>query len=126
MLDRWAMTRHNPLFQGVVERGEATTFRSSFNALILIFTWLFVLIGSSGPRCIAKYDYDSVNPSDLAFKEGSVIKLLDNAGPQWLKGQHKGKTGIFPDSYVDIIEALPSTKKSTSVMNGNSGNNTEV
>ncbi|XP_071786386.1 uncharacterized protein [Asterias amurensis] len=76
----------------------------------------------SGPRCIAKYDYDSVNPSDLTFKEGSVIKLLDNAGPQWLKGQHKGKTGIFPDSYVDIIEALPSTKKPTSIMNGNSGN----
>ncbi|XP_038056964.1 sorbin and SH3 domain-containing protein 1 homolog [Patiria miniata] len=75
----------------------------------------------SGPRCTAKFDYDSTNPEDLTFKAGDVIKLVEDMGSQWLKGRLGSKTGIFPESFVDITEALPA-KTSSTVMNGNSGN----
>ena len=78
----------------------------------------------SRPRCKAKFDYDSTNPDDLTFKEGDVIQLVEDVGSQWLKGQLRGKTGIFPESFVEVIEPLPAAgKNSPSVMNGNSGTN---
>ncbi|XP_022084536.1 protein app1-like [Acanthaster planci] len=77
----------------------------------------------SGPRCKAKFDYDSTNPNDLTFKEGDLIQLMEDVGSQWLKGQLRGKTGIFPESFVEVLEPLPTAaKKSPTVMNGNSGN----
>lgn len=64
------------------------------------------LIGQ-GPRCRARFDFDGEGPEDLVFEDGDVIKLLERVGPEWRKGELDGKVGLFPLSFVEIIEDLP-------------------
>ena len=64
------------------------------------------LIGH-GPRCRARFDFDGEGPEDLVFEDGDVIKLLERVGPEWRKGELDGKVGLFPLSFVEIIEDLP-------------------
>lgn len=60
-----------------------------------------------GPRCRARFDFDGEGPEDLVFEDGDVIKLLERVGPEWRKGELNGKVGLFPLSFVEIIEDLP-------------------
>ena len=61
----------------------------------------------SGPRCCARFDYDAEEDGDLAFSSGDTIRLLERVGDDWLHGELGGKSGVFPASFVEIIEDLP-------------------
>lgn len=61
----------------------------------------------SGPRCLARFDYNGEDSSDLAFVEGDIIQILERIGEEWMKGELNQRTGIFPVSFVEIIEDLP-------------------
>ena len=43
----------------------------------------------------------------MVFEDGDVIKLLERVGPEWRRGELNGKVGLFPLSFVEIIEDLP-------------------
>ena len=43
----------------------------------------------------------------MQFEDGDVIKLLERLGPEWRKGELNGRVGLFPLSFVDVIEDLP-------------------
>ncbi|RUS78867.1 hypothetical protein EGW08_013372, partial [Elysia chlorotica] len=45
--------------------------------------------------------------SELALEEGDVVRLVERVGDEWLRGELKGRQGIFPASFVEIIEDLP-------------------
>ncbi|XP_078682711.1 uncharacterized protein LOC144917047 isoform X2 [Branchiostoma floridae x Branchiostoma belcheri] len=60
-----------------------------------------------GPRCKARFDFEGESEGDLSFEEGDVISLLERVGDEWMKGELKGKAGIFPLSFVEVIENLP-------------------
>ncbi|XP_041356892.1 proteoglycan 4-like [Gigantopelta aegis] len=62
---------------------------------------------TSGPRCIARFDFDGDGTDDLTFEEDDVIRLISTMGCDWMRGELKGKEGIFPIAFVDIIEPLP-------------------
>ena len=62
---------------------------------------------TSGPRCIARFDYDGDGKDDLTFEENDVIRLISTMGCDWMRGELSGKEGIFPIAFVDIIEPLP-------------------
>ena len=64
------------------------------------------LIGH-GPRCRARFDFDGEGPEDLVFEDGDVIKLLERVGPEWRRGELNGTVGLFPLSFVEVIEDLP-------------------
>ena len=64
-----------------------------------------------GPRCRARFDFEGEGQGDLAFEDGDVIQLLAHCGDDWLKGELNGKVGIFPASFVEIIEDLPEDKE---------------
>ena len=64
----------------------------------------------SGPRCIARFDYEAVEAEDLGFVAGDVIQLKDYVAEDWLRGELKGKIGVFPLAFVEIIEHLPSSQ----------------
>ncbi|CAH1776541.1 unnamed protein product [Owenia fusiformis] len=64
----------------------------------------------SGPRCMARFDFEGENDSDLSFMENDVIKLMERSGDEWLKGELNGKTGLFPVTFVEIIEDLPTNE----------------
>jgi len=62
---------------------------------------------STGPRCSARFDYEAEEPGDLGFVAGDVIQLIERSGDEWLKGELDGRVGMFPVSFVEIIEDLP-------------------
>lgn len=61
----------------------------------------------SGPRCVARFDFEGETSDELAFSEGDVIQLQEYMGDEWARGQKGGHTGIFPVNFVEVIEDLP-------------------
>ncbi|KAK2865827.1 hypothetical protein Q7C36_001883 [Tachysurus vachellii] len=61
----------------------------------------------SGPRCVARFDFESENSDELSFTEGQVIQLLEYMGDDWAKGKIGGHVGIFPLNFVEVMEDLP-------------------
>ncbi|XP_072130070.1 neutrophil cytosol factor 2 isoform X2 [Mobula birostris] len=49
---------------------------------------------------VALYDYKVSSPVDLSFQEGDVIQVLAQVNNNWLEGQCKGNTGIFPVTFI--------------------------
>lgn len=61
----------------------------------------------SGPRCVARCDYDGQEEEELTFSHGDVIALSELIGQDWGRGQIHGRMGIFPLSVTQILEPLP-------------------
>jgi hypothetical protein len=53
-------------------------------------------------QCEALYDFNAPQKGDLPFLKGDVITVLDQDGVWW-KGTLKGKTGVFPSTYVKLL-----------------------
>lgn len=56
--------------------------------------------------CKAKYDFNSENPQDLAFRRNDLIAILSKLEPgsEWWRGRtQEGRVGLFPNSYVSLI-----------------------
>ncbi|RXM34313.1 SH3 domain-containing protein 19 [Acipenser ruthenus] len=61
----------------------------------------------SGPRCVARFDFEGEHADEMTFFEGDVIKLKELVGQEWARGEMNGQTGIFPLNFVEIVEGLP-------------------
>ncbi|XP_037621613.1 SH3 domain-containing protein 19 isoform X2 [Sebastes umbrosus] len=61
----------------------------------------------SGPRCVARFDFEGENSGELTFTEGDEIQLKAYVGQDWARGQLGDSTGIFPLNFVEVIEDLP-------------------
>lgn len=59
------------------------------------------------PYCQALYDFDPQNPGELGFKEHEIITLLSRVDDNWFEGSVNGRTGYFPQSYVQVVVPLP-------------------
>uniref|UniRef100_A0A672SEE1 Neutrophil cytosol factor 4-like n=1 Tax=Sinocyclocheilus grahami TaxID=75366 RepID=A0A672SEE1_SINGR len=55
----------------------------------------------------AVFDFSSSGRLELSLKAGDVIFLLRRVNADWLEGTVRDKTGIFPESFVNIIKPLP-------------------
>ncbi|XP_048855771.1 SH3 domain-containing protein 19 [Brienomyrus brachyistius] len=63
----------------------------------------------SGPRCVARFDFEGEQSDELSFSEGDVIRLREYVGQEWVRGELRGRTGMFPLNFVEIVEDLPSS-----------------
>ncbi|KAF4097887.1 neutrophil cytosol factor 4 [Onychostoma macrolepis] len=61
----------------------------------------------SAPRAEAVFDFSGSGRLELSLKAGDVIFLLRRVNADWLEGSVRDKTGIFPESFVNIIKPLP-------------------
>ncbi|KAM8841994.1 SH3 domain-containing protein 19 [Synchiropus picturatus] len=61
----------------------------------------------SGPRCVARFDFEGERSDELSFCEGDVIQLAAYVGQDWARGQIGNRTGIFPLNFVEVVEDLP-------------------
>ncbi|XP_061737216.1 SH3 domain-containing protein 19 isoform X2 [Nerophis ophidion] len=61
----------------------------------------------SGPRCVARFDFEGGSSEELTFSEGDVIHLKEYLDQEWARGQMGVHSGIFPLSFVQVLEHLP-------------------
>lgn len=61
-------------------------------------------------RARAKFDFTAQTNLELPLKKGEVVVLTRRIDNNWWEGRNGNKTGIFPDSYVTILQE-PSQNK---------------
>ena len=54
--------------------------------------------------CTAKYNYASQRDDELDIKKGDQILVTEKENDGWWKGECNGKSGWFPNNYVDAAE----------------------
>ncbi|RXM92192.1 E3 ubiquitin-protein ligase SH3RF1 [Acipenser ruthenus] len=59
------------------------------------------------PCARALYNYGGSLPGDLKFKAGDLIILRRQVDGSWYQGDIKGVSGLFPASFVQVINQLP-------------------
>ncbi|XP_049341599.1 vinexin isoform X1 [Astyanax mexicanus] len=56
----------------------------------------------------AKFGFQAQSPKELTLQKGDVVYIHRQVDANWYEGEHHGRAGIFPTSYVEII---PPTEK---------------
>ncbi|EJU03500.1 hypothetical protein DACRYDRAFT_99146 [Dacryopinax primogenitus] len=54
-------------------------------------------------RVRALHTFEATQRGELAFEKGDIIKVVDRAFKDWWRGQLRGKTGIFPVNYIEVL-----------------------
>ena len=58
---------------------------------------------SGPPLARAVYAFAGQDGSELSFSEGEMIEILDQSAGEWWQGRLRGKTGLLPANYVQLI-----------------------
>ena len=61
---------------------------------------------STGAYCMALYDFEPNDHSELAFRTGQNIKIINKETEHigWWMGESEGRVGLFPANYVRLNE----------------------
>ncbi|XP_051510162.1 vinexin-like isoform X3 [Myxocyprinus asiaticus] len=60
----------------------------------------------------AKFNFQAQSSKELTIQKGDVVYIHRQVDTNWYEGEHHGRVGIFPTSYVEII---PPTEKPTPI-----------
>ncbi|XP_047433894.1 sorbin and SH3 domain-containing protein 2 isoform X9 [Mugil cephalus] len=69
---------------------------------------LFSLLHQKQPAR-AIYDFKAQTAKELTFKKGDAVNIIRQIDNNWYEGEHRGRVGIFPMSYVEKMP--PSSEK---------------
>ncbi|XP_036402500.1 sorbin and SH3 domain-containing protein 1 isoform X2 [Megalops cyprinoides] len=64
--------------------------------------------GSERTPALAKFDFKAETLKELPFQKGDIVYICRQIDQNWYEGEHHGRVGIFPRSYVEL---LPPTEK---------------
>ncbi|KAL4609242.1 vinexin-like isoform X1 [Arapaima gigas] len=60
----------------------------------------------------AKFHFQAQSPKELTLQKGDVVYVHRQVDENWFQGEHRGRAGLFPASYVEILHpsenAVPS------------------
>ncbi|XP_031160934.1 vinexin isoform X2 [Sander lucioperca] len=56
----------------------------------------------------AKFNFQAQTPKELTLQKGDIVYIHRQVDGNWFEGEHHGRAGIFPTSYVEIL--LPTEK----------------
>ncbi|XP_067297979.1 sorbin and SH3 domain-containing protein 2 isoform X7 [Pseudorasbora parva] len=51
----------------------------------------------------AIYDFKAQSAKELSFKKGDAVNIIRQIDSNWYEGEHRGRIGIFPISYVEKV-----------------------
>lgn len=51
----------------------------------------------------AQFDFSAQDPSQLSFRRGDIIEVVEHLDPHWWRGRFCGHVGFFPRSYVQPV-----------------------
>ncbi|XP_007939666.1 GRB2-related adapter protein [Orycteropus afer afer] len=51
----------------------------------------------------AQFDFSAQDPSQISFRRGDIIEVLERVDPHWWRGRLCGRVGFFPRSYVQPV-----------------------
>uniref|UniRef100_A0AAQ4QBU2 Sorbin and SH3 domain containing 1 n=1 Tax=Gasterosteus aculeatus aculeatus TaxID=481459 RepID=A0AAQ4QBU2_GASAC len=57
---------------------------------------------------MARFDFRAETLKELPFQKGDIVYIIRQVDQNWYEGEHHGRVGIFPQSYVEL---LPTTEK---------------
>ncbi|KAG7511956.1 sorbin and SH3 domain-containing 1 isoform X1 [Solea senegalensis] len=57
---------------------------------------------------MARFDFRAESLKELPFQKGDIVYIIRQVDQNWYEGEHHGRVGIFPRSYVEL---LPPTEK---------------
>lgn len=60
----------------------------------------------------AKFNFQAQSPKELSLQKGDIVYILRQVDANWFEGEHHGRAGIFPTTYVEIV---PATEKPTPI-----------
>ncbi|XP_037885802.1 CD2-associated protein isoform X1 [Glossina fuscipes] len=62
--------------------------------------------GSGGVSAVVEYDYTAKEPDELDLVKGAIIHSIKQMSGGWWEGtlQTNGKTGMFPDNFVRVVD----------------------
>ncbi|XP_077207175.1 sorbin and SH3 domain-containing protein 1 isoform X28 [Paroedura picta] len=64
--------------------------------------------GSEMRAARAKFDFKAQTLKELPLQKGDVVYIYKQIDQNWYEGEHHGRVGIFPRSYIEL---LPPTEK---------------
>lgn len=73
----------------------------------LIFALGDSKLAQNQPCCKAVYSFHPDQEGELDFDEGDIITLSQQVDANWYEGVLRGRSGLFPISYVDVLVPLP-------------------
>jgi len=56
------------------------------------------------PQCKALYAYAATEADELALQPGDIVTIINKDNEGWWEGALKGKKGLFPSNYVELIQ----------------------
>lgn len=51
----------------------------------------------------ALYDFTAEESDELPFNAGDIIEVVDRSDPSWWTGKLRGKSGLFPANYTELL-----------------------
>lgn len=56
----------------------------------------------AGPRCRGKYPFDAQDDTELSFRPGDILNIINQSG-DWWEAELNGRRGLIPAPYVEMI-----------------------
>ncbi|XP_078478300.1 vinexin-like [Lampetra planeri] len=60
----------------------------------------------------AKFNFQAQSPKELTLQKGDIVYIHRQVDANWFEGEHHGRAGIFPTTYVEMV---PPTEKPTPI-----------